>query len=102
MGAEEHHRYSVAWLDLLAEGSKMGRAIVSRADPLPREAVRLAARGRRAAVRAYAGALSRPPAVDVPNSFPAALLRPARFLASGLWKIIDTQAWAQRITQLKL
>ncbi len=34
MSGEERHRYSVAWLDLLAGGRSMGRAIVSRADPL--------------------------------------------------------------------
>jgi len=32
----------------------------------------------------------------------AAVLLSALFLASGLWKILDTQAWAQRITQLML
>ena len=32
----------------------------------------------------------------------AAVLLAALFLASGLWKILDTQAWAQRITQLML
>jgi decaprenylphospho-beta-D-ribofuranose 2-oxidase len=77
MGEDERHRYSVAWLDLLAEGSKMGRAIVSRADPLARDEVKLPSRGRRAAGRAYPGALSRPPAIEVPRGFPGALLRPA-------------------------
>src|ERR1019366_1701013 len=33
LSGHERHRYSVAWLDLLAPGAKMGRAIVSRADP---------------------------------------------------------------------
>ena len=37
MSANDPHRYSVAWLDLLAGGSSMGRAIVSRSDPLPGE-----------------------------------------------------------------
>jgi decaprenylphospho-beta-D-ribofuranose 2-oxidase len=35
MTADDPHRYSVAWLDLLAGGSKSGRAIVSRSDPVP-------------------------------------------------------------------
>ncbi|HEX7610688.1 MAG TPA: FAD-binding oxidoreductase, partial [Solirubrobacteraceae bacterium] len=35
LGGEEHHRYSVAWLDMLAPGAKMGRAVITRADPLP-------------------------------------------------------------------
>jgi uncharacterized membrane protein YphA (DoxX/SURF4 family) len=35
-------------------------------------------------------------------SWVAAVLLAVLFLASGLWKITDTQAWAQRITQLML
>src|SRR5947209_1124470 len=35
MTADDPHRYSVAWLDLLAGGSRTGRGIVSRSDPLP-------------------------------------------------------------------
>jgi len=77
MSGQERHRYSVAWLDLLADGSKMGRAIVSRADPLGSDGATAAARGRRAARGAYPGALSRRPAFEVPRGFPAALLRPA-------------------------
>lgn len=46
-------------------------------------------------------------AVELPGwktklSWVAAVLLAALFLASGLWKITDTQGWAQRITQLKL
>ncbi|MGA2273298.1 MAG: DoxX family protein [Bryobacteraceae bacterium] len=46
-------------------------------------------------------------AVELPGwktrlSWVAAVLLAVLFLASGLWKISDTQAWAQRITQLKL
>ena len=78
---EERHRYSVAWLDLLAEGSKMGRAIVSRADALPAEQLKLPSRGRGAARHAYPGVLSQPPAVDVPRAFPGALLHPAAIRA---------------------
>jgi decaprenylphospho-beta-D-ribofuranose 2-oxidase len=77
MSGAERHRYSVAWLDLLADGSKMGRAIVSRADPLMSDGATPVARGRRAAGGAYPGALSRRPAVEVPRGFPAALMRPA-------------------------
>ena len=55
MSGEERHRYSVAWLDLLAEGAKMGRAIVSRADPLPADGVTPAIRRRRAAGAAVSG-----------------------------------------------
>jgi decaprenylphospho-beta-D-ribofuranose 2-oxidase len=76
MAGEERHRYSVAWLDLLADGAKLGRAIVSRADPLGRGALKLPARGRRAGGRDYPGALGKRPPVEVPDGFPAALLRP--------------------------
>ena len=77
LSGEERHRYSVAWLDLLAAGRNMGRAIVSRADPMPAGAD---PRGRRAR-RAYPGTLSKPPALVVPDGFPAALLRPASMRA---------------------
>ena len=77
MSGTERHRYSVAWLDLLADGPKMGRAIVSRADPLGDDAATPAARGRRATRGAYPAALSRRPAFEVPHGFPAAVLRPA-------------------------
>jgi decaprenylphospho-beta-D-ribofuranose 2-oxidase len=77
MSGAERHRYSVAWLDLLADGSKMGRAIVSRADPLVSDGATPAGRGRRAAGGAYPGALSRRPTFEVPRGFPAVLMRPA-------------------------
>jgi decaprenylphospho-beta-D-ribofuranose 2-oxidase len=76
MSGTEHHRYSVAWLDLLADGSKMGRAIVSRAEPLGSDTDARSARGPRAA-STYPAALSRRPAFEVPRGFPAVLLRPA-------------------------
>jgi decaprenylphospho-beta-D-ribofuranose 2-oxidase len=77
MAGEERHRYSVAWLDLLAEGSKMGRAVVSRADPLPAESATPAPRGLRRTRGAYPEELTRGPAFDVPRGFPAVLLRPS-------------------------
>ena len=33
LGGEERFRYSVAWLDMLAPGPRMGRAVIGRADP---------------------------------------------------------------------
>ena len=77
MSSGEEHRYSVAWLDLLAEGAKAGRAIVSRADPLARDAVKLPRRMTRSAGHVYPGALSRPAALEVPRGFAQVLLRPA-------------------------
>ncbi len=35
LSSTERHRYSVAWLDLLAQGRGYGRAIIERADPWP-------------------------------------------------------------------
>lgn len=77
MSGEQRHRYSVAWLDLLAEGTKMGRAIVSRADPLPAGGLTPSSRGRRAGGAGYPGTLSRRPALEVPRGFPGVLLRPS-------------------------
>jgi decaprenylphospho-beta-D-ribofuranose 2-oxidase len=76
MAAGERQRYSVAWLDMLADGSKMGRAVISRADPLPSDAVSSRSRGRAGGSK-DPRALSRSPALHVPRGFPAALLRPA-------------------------
>ena len=76
MGGEERRRYSVAWLDLLADGAEMGRAIVSRADPLPADGLAPPLR-RRHAGAAYPGTLLRRPVFEVPRGFPAALLRPS-------------------------
>ncbi|HSZ14731.1 MAG TPA: FAD-binding oxidoreductase [Solirubrobacteraceae bacterium] len=77
MSGEESHRYSVAWLDLLAAGASMGRAVVVCADPLPADQRTPAARTRRGAGVAYPGTLSRRPTVEVPRGFPGALLRPS-------------------------
>jgi decaprenylphospho-beta-D-ribofuranose 2-oxidase len=76
LGGEERHRYSVAWLDLLADGAKMGRAVVSRADPLPADRTAPPAGARRGSGSAYPGTLLRRPALEVPHAFPAGLLRP--------------------------
>lgn len=80
MSGPERHRYSVAWLDLLADGPKMGRAIVSRAEPLGSDAAPPSARGSRSsrgASASYPEALSRRATFEVPRGFPAVLLRPA-------------------------
>jgi decaprenylphospho-beta-D-ribofuranose 2-oxidase len=75
MAGDERHRYSVAWLDLLARGAKNGRAVISRADPLPASS---APKPRR---RARGGTLEgrvRPrQAPSVPRGFPS-LLGPIR------------------------
>jgi decaprenylphospho-beta-D-ribofuranose 2-oxidase len=66
LNEQETHRYSVAWLDLLARGSEFGRGVIMRADDLP-DAAPARARG--------AGARVPRPAVDVPRGFPGGLLR---------------------------
>jgi decaprenylphospho-beta-D-ribofuranose 2-oxidase len=76
IGGEEPRRYSVAWLDMLADGTRMGRGLVSRADPLPAEATPPTSR-RGEAPGGYAGALTRPALLDMPRSVPGGLLQPA-------------------------
>jgi decaprenylphospho-beta-D-ribofuranose 2-oxidase len=76
LGGEEHHRYSVAWLDMLAPGAKMGRAVITRADPLP--AADAPVRSRRwPRERTLAASFARGAVVDVPSAFPPSLLRPS-------------------------
>jgi decaprenylphospho-beta-D-ribofuranose 2-oxidase len=73
---EERHRYSVAWVDLLAEGPHLGRAVVSRADSWPAGQAVPPARGVRGA-RGGDQVFSPHPTLEVPRGFPAALLRPS-------------------------
>ena len=68
LGGEERFRYSVAWLDMLAPGARMGRAVVGRADPPAADTD--ATRGRRRS-SAYPKALSREPLLEIPPGFPA-------------------------------
>lgn len=79
MAAGERSRYSVAWLDLLADGARMGRAVISRADPMPAESV--SRHGRMLRSRHAPSRLERRAALDVPRGFPAALLRPSSIRA---------------------
>jgi decaprenylphospho-beta-D-ribofuranose 2-oxidase len=76
LGGEEQHRYSVAWLDLLADGTKMGRAVISRADQMPADG-RAPQIPRRRAGRRNPSEFARRVTLEVPNAFPGALLRPA-------------------------
>lgn len=77
MDGEERHRYSVAWLDLLADGAKLGRAVVSRADTLAAEDAPRRSAGVRGMRRGHRDDLLRRPALEIPSGFPAALLRPS-------------------------
>jgi decaprenylphospho-beta-D-ribofuranose 2-oxidase len=94
MAGEERHRYSVAWLDLLAEGSKMGRAVVSRADPLPAESAPSPASGLRRARGTNPGSLTRGAVLDVPRGFPGFLLRPSvmRIFNAVYWRASPRRA----------
>ena len=76
MSGEERHRYSVAWLDLLAGGPRMGRAVIGRADALPGERAAPRARERRARRRADPAQLSRRALLEVPPGLPG-VLRPS-------------------------
>jgi len=77
MAEHDRHRYSVAWLDLLADGAKLGRAVVSRADDLPAASAPRAASGLRGSRVAHTDALLRAPAIVVPRRFPDAMLHTA-------------------------
>ncbi|HEX3509682.1 MAG TPA: FAD-binding oxidoreductase [Solirubrobacteraceae bacterium] len=76
----ERHRYSVAWLDLLARGSRFGRAVLSRANPLDlhHDGVPLRERAR---------ALAAAPRVRVPAASSVALVDPRaiRALNAARW-----------------
>jgi len=89
MAGEERHRYSVAWLDLLAEGSKMGRAVVSQADPLAAGCAPPVQGGVSRRRNAYPGSLLRGPAVEVPSGVPAGLLHPmgVRAFNAAHWRM---------------
>jgi decaprenylphospho-beta-D-ribofuranose 2-oxidase len=80
MAAKDRHRYSIAWIDLLAEGSAFGRAVVTRSDEGPATSERRP--GQRAAVaqprrRRVGAPFPTRPRVAVPGGFPRGLLRPA-------------------------
>lgn len=70
---EERHSYSVAWLDLLAPGARSGRAVISRADPLP--ASMAPAPRRREHPHALERRVRPQRALSVPQGIPS-LLRP--------------------------
>ncbi|MEV6650449.1 FAD-binding oxidoreductase [Streptomyces sp. NPDC051219] len=68
--SDNRYRYSVAWIDLLARGTSMGRSVITRGEHAPRDALAgLAKRARRAPLAFRPGRL--PPA---PALFPGGLL----------------------------
>ncbi len=94
LNSDRGHRYSVAWLDLLAPGACAGRAVVGRANRLdapPRTP------GGLARFSATPAALGRPPLVQVPRAVPDGLLRPAvvRALNAVRWRMSPRHAAAR-------
>ncbi len=65
MARNEGHRFSVAWLDLLARGSRMGRAVVTRSNDWTG-----------GAPRSDTTQLSVRPRLQIPRGFPGTVLAP--------------------------
>jgi decaprenylphospho-beta-D-ribofuranose 2-oxidase len=78
---DDRYRYSVAWIDLLARGAAMGRAVLTRGDHAPLDALPARARARRAPLAFRPGQL---PAA--PSFVPEGLLgRTSVGLFNELW-----------------
>jgi decaprenylphospho-beta-D-ribofuranose 2-oxidase len=88
IGGEEPRRYSVAWLDMLADGPRMGRALVSRADPLPAGVTPPVPRRGSSGSASYPGSLLRAPALQIPRRVPRGVLRPSlvRAFNAARWR----------------
>jgi len=79
---DDAYRYSVAWVDCLARGASMGRAVLTRGDHASLQ--ELAPRARREPLRLPSG-----PRVAVPSFLPGGLLRPLTVRAFN-------EAWFRR------
>lgn len=90
----ERSRWSVAWLDLLADGAAMGRGIVSRADPWPRAGVAHGAEGGGGTLD-----LSQRPRVRIPRRMPSGTLQPSliRAFNSARWHRAPRREYGRRI-----
>ncbi len=117
MAGPERHRYSVAWLDLLAGGPRFGRGVISRADPLaaegPNDGADREARDRRARgglppdgrarrESAYPGSLSKRPYLEVPGRVPPGLLRPGNVRAfnASRWRAAPRRARGRKLAMV--
>jgi decaprenylphospho-beta-D-ribofuranose 2-oxidase len=76
MGHDDGHRFSVAWLDLLASGSKLGRAVVTRSNEWTAEASETSVPFAGGGTGASRGQLTPQPRLRVPPGFPGAVLQP--------------------------
>jgi len=81
MGGHEPRRYSVAWLDMLAPGASMGRALVSRADPLPHDACAPRSSRAQRLAKPYPAVLTGAPVLEIPERMPGGLLQPVAMRA---------------------
>jgi decaprenylphospho-beta-D-ribofuranose 2-oxidase len=72
MADGESHRYSVAWLDLLATDGRVGRSVVTRSNEWPAERV-----ANPAARAPDPSRLPAAPRMRVPRGFPGSVLAPA-------------------------
>jgi decaprenylphospho-beta-D-ribofuranose 2-oxidase len=99
MSAPDRHRYSVAWLDLLASGARLGRAVVARADEEPTAQIASRARPVTRPRRPPGGPSLRARTVAVPRGFPGFPLRPAALRAlNGLrWHASPRRARGRRV-----
>ncbi len=122
LSEHDSRRWSVAWLDLLAEGRGMGRALVSRADPWPAQPgiarvdpgiagpgvasanpesaqPGVGRAGIRARRRAGGLALSERPRVEVPRGFPSGVLRPSlvRAFNAARWRRSPRRVRGRRV-----
>jgi decaprenylphospho-beta-D-ribofuranose 2-oxidase len=88
LSEHDRHHWSVAWLDLLAGGSHMGRALVSRADPWPGAPTGVHGHGIRARRHGGGFDLSEKPRVEVPPRIPSGALRPSlvRAFNAARWR----------------
>jgi decaprenylphospho-beta-D-ribofuranose 2-oxidase len=71
MARDEGHRFSVAWLDLLARGARLGRAIVTRSNEWPADRLAELPQDGPQTSRLPGGAR-----LNVPRAFPGSLLAP--------------------------
>lgn len=90
LAGDERRRWSVAWIDLQAGGARMGRGLVSRADPWPGEAPpprRRLSSMRGEAAGSVGSVVYERSRVNVPSGVPSWVLRPGLVaaLASARW-----------------
>ena len=80
MAREDGHRFSVAWLDLLARGERAGQAVVTRSNDWPSD-VAPKRRRRRGDRAGEDDPVLAPPRLRVPRGFPGRLLAPPAIAA---------------------